>query len=123
MRSRRRKAAALFLGMSRFVRKERIASRVEKQIAREKFCVNALASIAREKLSKNARMFWLSSSFVLKEGIGRESESNRAWKFFVKALAPNFVHDVKQETTNVPDNVSLRSEFANRFANRNRFSR
>jgi len=88
MRSRRRKAAALFLGMSRFVRKERIASRVEKQIAREKFCVNALASIAREKLSKNARMFWLSSSFVLKEGIGRESESNRAWKFFVKALAP-----------------------------------
>jgi hypothetical protein len=123
MRSRRRKAAALFLGMSRFVRKERIAPRVEKQIAREKFCVNALASIAREKLSKNARMFWLSSSFVLKEGIGRESESNRAWKFFVKALAPNFVHDVKQETTNVPDNVSLRSEFANRFANRNRFSR
>ena len=113
----------MFLGTSRFVRKERIASRVEKQIAREKFCVNALASIAREKLSKNARMFWLSSSFVLKEGIGRESESNRAWKFFVKALAPNFVHDVKQETTNVPDNVSLRSEFANRFENRNRFPR
>ncbi len=37
MRSRRRKAAALFLGMSHFVRKEQIASQSRKQIARENF--------------------------------------------------------------------------------------
>ena len=35
-----------------------------------KFCVNAVASIARAKLSTNAPMFRLSSSFVLKERIG-----------------------------------------------------
>src|SRR3954470_8809657 len=46
MGSRRGTAAALFLGMSRFVRKERI-SRESKCNLAEKFCVNAITPIAR----------------------------------------------------------------------------
>jgi hypothetical protein len=63
MKSRRRKAAALFLGMSRFVRKERIASD-SKTIRSGKFCVNAIAPIACQTLSRNAPMFLQSSCFV-----------------------------------------------------------
>jgi hypothetical protein len=77
MRRRRRKAAALFLGMSSFVRKERIAAESESNLAGQ-FCVNATASIARPVLTATAPMFRQMSRFVLEERIAAESEQNLA---------------------------------------------
>jgi len=47
-----------------------------------KFCVNAIASIVRAKLSKNAPMFLQSSRFVLKSRIGSRAGTGSRDKIF-----------------------------------------
>jgi hypothetical protein len=51
-------------------------------MAAGKFCVNAVARIKRPKLSKDARMFLLSSCFVPKTRIGFRREADSRGKIF-----------------------------------------